>query len=102
VVKNDNTVDVRPVSISLTQGTIAIVDGVTEGETVVTDGQDRLQASSKVEIRNGGSSGQGRGGRGGRGAASASSSSSSNDGEAKKDAPSGDGSGGRRGKKKAS
>ena len=109
VVKGDSTVDVRPVSISLTQGVLAIVDqGVSEGETVVTDGQDRLQASSKVEIRNGGR-GQGGGRRGGSSGASSGSASgssggsSSGEGEAKKGPPSGDGSGGgRRGKKKAS
>jgi membrane fusion protein, multidrug efflux system len=60
VVKEDNTVDVRPVSISLTQGLLAVVDqGVSEGETVVTDGQDKLQANSKVEVRNGGASADG-------------------------------------------
>ena len=113
VVKGDNTVDVRPVSISLTQGVLAIVDkGVSEGETVVTDGQDRLQASSKVEIRNG-SRGQGGGRRGGASGGSSGGDSSSasstgsgapsGDAEAKKGPPSGEGSGGgRRGKKKAS
>jgi len=53
VVKKDHSVDVRAVSIGITQNALAAVqDGVSEGETIVTDGQDRLQADSKVEIRN--------------------------------------------------
>jgi multidrug efflux system membrane fusion protein len=52
VVKSDNTVDVRPVTVSFTQDNIAIIaSGVSPGEVVVTDGQDKLQAGSKVEVR---------------------------------------------------
>jgi membrane fusion protein, multidrug efflux system len=54
VVKADKTVDMRVVSIGLTSGTLAAVTtGVAEGELVVTDGQDKLQAGSKVEFRGG-------------------------------------------------
>ena len=54
VVKKDKTVDVRQVSVSLTQGNLAAIGkGISPGEKVVTDGQDRLQADSKVEIRGG-------------------------------------------------
>ncbi len=49
VVKADKTVETRPVTISLTEGNVAIVEGVNPGEQVVTDGQDKLQAGSKVE-----------------------------------------------------
>lgn len=53
VVKGNNTVEVRPVTLALTQGNVtAIVQGVAPGEVVVTDGQDKLQNGSKVEFRN--------------------------------------------------
>jgi multidrug efflux system membrane fusion protein len=50
VVKADKTVEVRPVKIALTQGNLSVVAaGVAPGEQVVTDGQDKLQAGSRVE-----------------------------------------------------
>jgi multidrug efflux system membrane fusion protein len=50
VVKEDQTVDVRPVEVRLTEGdTTAISKGLAAGEVVVTEGVDRLQAGSKVE-----------------------------------------------------
>ena len=50
VVKPDKTVDVRPVTVSITQDTLsAIASGLAPGEVVVTDGQDKLQAHSLVE-----------------------------------------------------
>jgi len=53
-VKPDNTVEARPITISLTQGNTTVVTaGLTRGETVVTDGQDKLQTGSKIEPRNG-------------------------------------------------
>jgi multidrug efflux system membrane fusion protein len=53
VVKPDKTVEARQVAVSLTQGdTTVIASGVNPGETVVTDGQDKLQSGSKVEPRN--------------------------------------------------
>ena len=52
VMKDDKTVDMRYVSVSLTQDTIAVVtQNLKPGEVVVTDGQDKLQAGSKVEPR---------------------------------------------------
>jgi membrane fusion protein, multidrug efflux system len=52
VVKPDKTVEVRPVNVALTEsGITAITSGVSPNETVVTDGQDKLQAGSKVEPR---------------------------------------------------
>jgi membrane fusion protein, multidrug efflux system len=50
VVKQDKTVDVRPVNIAITEGNVAqVASGVSPKEIVVTDGQDKLQAGSHVE-----------------------------------------------------
>jgi membrane fusion protein, multidrug efflux system len=50
VVKEDMTVSVRPVSVSLVQGGEASIQtGVSPGELVVTDGADRLREGAKVE-----------------------------------------------------
>jgi multidrug efflux system membrane fusion protein len=52
VVKQDNTVDIRPVTIAFTQQNLAnTTSGVSPGDIVVTDGQDKLQATSKVAPR---------------------------------------------------
>jgi membrane fusion protein, multidrug efflux system len=50
VVKPDKTVDVRPVKVSLTQGNSSVIaSGISAGDQVVTDGQDKLQAGSHVD-----------------------------------------------------
>src|SRR5262249_43387927 len=50
VVKPDKTVEVRPVTVSLSQNNQALIaSGLGPGESVVTDGQDKLQGGSKVE-----------------------------------------------------
>ena len=50
VVKADNTVEVRTVNITTTQANVSeIASGVSPNETVVTDGQDKLQANSHVQ-----------------------------------------------------
>ena len=50
VVKEDKTVDVRPVTVGITEGNIASISkGLSAGEMVVTDGQDRLQAGVTVD-----------------------------------------------------
>lgn len=50
VVKQDQTVEVRPVTVGVTEGNIAsIANGLAAGEKVVTDGQDRLQAGVTVD-----------------------------------------------------
>jgi len=55
VVKQDRTVEVRPVTVAVTEGNISsISSGLTGGETVVTDGQDRLQEGVVVDARAGG------------------------------------------------
>jgi len=57
-VKPDNTVEVRPVTIALTQGNFSVVaSGIVPGDTVVTDGQDKLQNGAKVEPRAAGGGG---------------------------------------------
>ena len=49
LVDNNNTVQVRPVLLALTQGnTVVIASGLQPGEKVVTDGQEKLQAGSRV------------------------------------------------------
>ena len=50
VVGQDSTAQVRPVKIGVTNGDLIAVDsGLSPGEQVVTDGQDKLQAGSKVQ-----------------------------------------------------
>ena len=52
VVKQDKSVEMRPVSIDSNVGQQAIVDhGVQGGETVVIDGQLRLTPKSKVDVK---------------------------------------------------
>ncbi len=51
VVKEDNTAEVRPVTVQRTANNSSVVDGVKPGETVVTDGQLRLVAGTKVQIK---------------------------------------------------
>jgi membrane fusion protein, multidrug efflux system len=53
-VNPDKTVLDKPVTVTLTQGdTTVISEGVNPGDTVVTDGQDKLQRGSKIEPRGG-------------------------------------------------
>jgi len=62
VVKPDKTVESRPVVVALSQGTTDVIaSGLAPGEMVVTDGQDKLQPGSKVQL-----AGEGAGGGGGR------------------------------------
>ncbi len=63
-VKPDKTVEARTVAISLTQGNIAIIaSGLNPGDTVVTDGQDKLQTGSTIEPRNSSNPGNSTGGQ---------------------------------------
>jgi multidrug efflux system membrane fusion protein len=51
-VNPDKTVQDRQVTVSLTQGdTTVITAGLNPGDTVVTDGQDKLQRGSRIEPR---------------------------------------------------
>jgi len=55
VVKEDRTATVRPVSVeSIQSGEASIKTGVSPGESVVTDGADRLREGAKVEPKLGG------------------------------------------------
>jgi membrane fusion protein, multidrug efflux system len=52
VVKNDQTVEMRPVIIARTAGRETILkSGVKPGETIVTDGQLRLVPGSRISIK---------------------------------------------------
>jgi multidrug efflux system membrane fusion protein len=49
VVDANNTVQMRPVQVALTQGSTAVIaSGLQGGDKVVTDGQEKLQAGSRV------------------------------------------------------
>ena len=53
VVKADQTVDLRVVTVERTAGDQAVIaSGLKPGETVVTDGQLRLNAGTRVSIKN--------------------------------------------------
>jgi membrane fusion protein, multidrug efflux system len=55
VVKADKTVEVRQVTVSFTQNNVAsIASGLNANDIVVVDGQDKLQAGSKVDPHAGG------------------------------------------------
>jgi multidrug efflux system membrane fusion protein len=50
VVKSDKTVELRPVKVAFVAGNETTIDsGVSPGETVVTDGQDKLQNGTLVD-----------------------------------------------------
>jgi len=54
IVKDDLTVEVRPVVISRTSGQESVIEkGLMPGDNVVTDGQVRLMPGAKVEIKGG-------------------------------------------------
>ncbi|MEI9963205.1 MAG: hypothetical protein WDM76_19450 [Limisphaerales bacterium] len=55
VVKSDQTVEQRPVKISIAyQGQIVVQSGLKVGETVVIDGQLRLIPGAKVTVKSSG------------------------------------------------
>jgi multidrug efflux system membrane fusion protein len=62
VVKDDQTVGVRPVTVGVTQGDEASIDkGLSPDELVVVDGTEKLREGSKVEVGRGQGGGQGGG-----------------------------------------
>jgi multidrug efflux system membrane fusion protein len=64
-VKGDKTAEMRPVTVAFSEaGSVAISQGLAPGESVVTDGQDRLQPGSPVEVRGGNGGANGGGGEG--------------------------------------
>ncbi len=65
-IKPDKTAEMRPVTVAFSQGNFsAISQGVSQGDLVVTDGQDKLQPGTHVEIRSGGGQQQQNGQPGG-------------------------------------
>jgi multidrug efflux system membrane fusion protein len=65
VVKDDNTVTLRPVQTGPTEGqATAVESGLKEGERVITDGVDRVREGAKVEVTepSGGTRGAGKAG----------------------------------------
>ena len=59
VLKQDKTVESRPIKVALTEGLVAVIDsGVNPGEQVVTDGQEKLQPGSRVDPQVPGQPGQ--------------------------------------------
>ena len=71
VVKDDRTVEMRPVVTSTRVDQDLVIDsGLTPGETIVTEGQLRLAPNSRVQFGGRGGDGGGGGGRGGRGRSS--------------------------------
>jgi len=51
-VKSDNSAQVRPVEVDFIEGNIAVVrTGLTPGEQVVIDGQDKLQEGTKLSFK---------------------------------------------------
>jgi len=73
VVKGDSTVEQRPVTTGQRLNDLVVVEkGLKPGETVVTEGQLRLEPGTAVQTgrggdENAGRGGRGRGGRGGQG-----------------------------------
>jgi len=52
VVKNDSTVDLRPIEVARSAGAQAVVrNGLTAGETVVTEGQLRLVPGTRISVK---------------------------------------------------
>lgn len=50
-VTKTNSVTVRPVTISISEGSqVGLSSGLDPGESVVTDGQDKLQEGTKIEV----------------------------------------------------
>jgi multidrug efflux system membrane fusion protein len=62
-VKPDKTAQMRPVTVTFSEGNYsAVSQGIQPGDMVVTDGQDKLQEGTRVEIAGNGSPGAGPGG----------------------------------------
>ena len=49
ILKPDNTADIRPVTIAFTQENLSVItNGIAPGDEVITDGQDKLEAGTRV------------------------------------------------------
>jgi membrane fusion protein, multidrug efflux system len=59
IAKSDKTAELRPVTVAYMSGDLAAIGGgLKPGESVITDGQDKLQSGSKIEPRSGNPQGQ--------------------------------------------
>ena len=59
VAQPNGTVTERPIQIEMTQGNVAVIrSGLSDGETVVTDGQDKLRNGSRVNLMSSQSAGE--------------------------------------------
>ncbi len=86
VVKPDKSVEVRPLKVGVTEGNVASIEsGLQAGEMVVTDGQDKLQPNSKVEMREA----RGPGGRAGNAGTNGNAGANGGYGPASSTAPGG-------------
>jgi multidrug efflux system membrane fusion protein len=66
VVKDNSTVEQRPIVVAQRVGEDVVIDkGVKPGETIVTEGQLRLENGTRVQTPNAGGGGGGRGRQGG-------------------------------------
>jgi multidrug efflux system membrane fusion protein len=62
VIQPDGTAAMRPVTLGASEGNDQqITSGIAPGEMVVTDGQDKLEQGSKVQVRQDGAGGAGGG-----------------------------------------
>jgi multidrug efflux system membrane fusion protein len=52
VVRSDQTVEAKPVTVKRTMNNESVVEGLQSGELVVTDGQLRLVPGARAEIKN--------------------------------------------------
>ena len=60
VIKDDQTVDIRPVKVGPIEQNVAVVEeGLTPGERVVVEGQFKLQKGSRVKVSDGAAPGGG-------------------------------------------
>jgi membrane fusion protein, multidrug efflux system len=70
IVKDDQTIDVRPVKVApalpaqVEQGEVIVEDGLQPGERVVLEGQFKLQQGSRVRMADAAGKGEGRGPQG--------------------------------------
>ena len=68
VVKEDKTAELRPIEVERLAGPLAVIaKGLTEGETVVIDGQLRVIPGRPVEVKLAGATGGGKSGKGPKG-----------------------------------